>query len=161
MPGLHQIHREPRNKKVSQRSNTELPYIDSNQHSLTEQLLDSRPTKRTTGRLRSCHTIDIHQPTTSIDVFDLSLRDQRMVLHVVDRLRPHEGKQKSKQPHKPETASPAIGMSEPSKKRCKRHQREILRRIEDRRSPATLCRRKPRSNNASVAREDRRLCQAR
>src|SRR3954465_8147003 len=51
-------------------------------------------------------------------------------------------------------------MDEPAHDRAKRDDRAILRRVEDSRGAAAFRRWKPRSDDMSVAWEDRRLCKA-
>src|ERR1022692_3963629 len=74
---------------------------------------------------RACDAVDVHQSTALLDALYLRLRDQRMVLDVVDRLRPGKRKRNAEKSHEPEAASPAIAADEPCKKRTEDHQRRI------------------------------------
>src|ERR1700733_2334404 len=102
------------------------------------------------SRLCFAPTVGVHQDTTLIDEFDLRPRNPGMVLDCVDALEPDEDKKKTKTSHEPEATLPSGHVNDPSKDRRKDHQREILRRVEDRRGASTLFCGEPRGDDAAV-----------
>ncbi len=80
-----------------------------------------------------------------------------MVFDIVDVFDPDQSKDEAQYTHEPEAAPPAGGVDDPAQDRGEDHQREILRGIEDRGSPATLVGGKPGGYDAAISRKDRGL----
>src|SRR5437588_578229 len=102
-----------------------------------------------------------HQPAATLHEVEFRPGNHWVIVNVEDDFRPCERKRQSDCSHEPEAALPPLPLSQPSEQRAERKQREVLRRIENRRRTPTLCGRKPRRYNPSVSWKHRRLRQPR
>src|ERR1700677_3033919 len=131
MPCLRQINGKPGEKKPSQRGDAVLAEVDTDQHAMTQQLLDRSPGKQT-----SLPRAGTDQTTALLDGVNLGGRDAGMVSDIVDILDPDQSKDEAEYAHEPKAAPPACRVNNPAQNGGEDHQRKILRRVENRGSPA-------------------------
>src|ERR1700733_11074150 len=152
MPRLGQIYRKPGQEKPGQRGDAVLAEVDTYQHAVAQQVLDRSP-----GEQTSLPRAGADQTAALLDDFNLRSRDTGMVPDIVDILDPDQSKNEAQYTHEPKAAPPASGVDNPAQDRGEDHQREILRRVEDRGSPAAFVGGKPGGYDAAISRKDRGL----
>ncbi len=100
--------------------------VDSDQHAMAQQHLDSGPRKCVARGLSDISMVCIYQTAATFDGLDFCLRDTRMLLYAVNIREPDQCQCEAKHAHEPEATLPAIRMNDPSKDRCEDQQCEIL-----------------------------------
>src|ERR1700691_813240 len=108
MPRLGQIDGKPGQEKPRQCGDAVLTEINTNQHAMTQQLLDRSPRKQT-----ALTRAGADQTTALLDGVNLRCRDAGMVSDIVDIPDPDQSKDEAQYTHEPKAAPPSSRVDNP------------------------------------------------
>ena len=125
---LHQVHREPGQKEISDAINAALTQVNAEHHAIGQQLAYVVPLGAV-GLFAFLVHVD-HAAVVG-DVFELRFVDARVLTRAVDHFEPDAREDDAEHTHHDKDVLPTVGIHDPAHQRCKQHGGKVLRRVEN------------------------------